>query len=44
LGLLFFENPVKKDSFNVIQELVNVNLKPVMITGENILTAMDISR
>jgi cation-transporting P-type ATPase 13A2 len=44
LGLLFFENPVKKNSFSVIQELLNVNLKAVMITGDNILTAMDISR
>jgi P-type E1-E2 ATPase len=43
LGLAFFENPLKSDSKSVIDELYRVHIQPVMITGDNILTAVDIS-
>ena len=43
LGLAFFENPVKKDSMHVIRELNAVRIRPIMVTGDNIQTAIQIA-
>lgn len=43
LGLSFFENPVKLDTLSTIQALNEVDLRPTMITGDNIHTAIDVA-
>ncbi len=43
LGLVFFENPVKKESPSVIKELLRVRIRPIMVTGDHLLTAVEIA-
>uniref|UniRef100_A0A1I8I5Z0 Cation-transporting ATPase n=1 Tax=Macrostomum lignano TaxID=282301 RepID=A0A1I8I5Z0_9PLAT len=44
LGLLVMENRLKPQTTRVIHELLNANIRPVMVTGDNILTALSVAR
>ena len=44
LGLIILENKLKKASVGVIKELTNAQIRTVMITGDNILTAVSVAR
>lgn len=44
LGLLVMENRLKPESAPVIQVLRNANIRPVMVTGDNMLTALSVAR
>lgn len=44
LGLLVMKNQVKPESAEVIQTLTLAQLRPVMVTGDNILTAVNVAR
>jgi magnesium-transporting ATPase (P-type) len=43
LGLLILQNRMKPESPGVISELRAANIKTVMVTGDNILTAVSVS-
>lgn len=42
LGFLIFENRLKEQTSRTIRELKASNLKPLMVTGDNPLTAINI--
>ncbi|KAL1500830.1 hypothetical protein ABEB36_006263 [Hypothenemus hampei] len=44
LGLIVFENPLKPETLGVINTLKEAHLKLVMITGDNIQTAVTVAR
>ncbi|NXM73863.1 AT132 ATPase, partial [Serilophus lunatus] len=44
LGFLVMKNVLKPESAPVIQVLRNANIRPVMVTGDNMLTAMNVAR
>ncbi|NWI89996.1 AT132 ATPase, partial [Pitta sordida] len=44
LGFLVMKNVLKPESEPVIQVLRNANIRPVMVTGDNMLTAMNVAR
>ncbi|XP_021372872.1 probable cation-transporting ATPase 13A3 isoform X2 [Mizuhopecten yessoensis] len=44
LGLLVMENRLKPESTPVIQELIEANIRTVMVTGDNMLTALSVAR
>jgi len=44
LGLIVLENRIKPVSSAVFKELHGANIRPVMVTGDNILTAVSVSR
>ncbi|KAA0192532.1 Cation-transporting ATPase [Fasciolopsis buskii] len=44
LGLLVMENRLKPESAPVIRVLRNANIRPVMVTGDNMLTALSVAR
>ncbi|XP_051515898.1 polyamine-transporting ATPase 13A2-like isoform X2 [Myxocyprinus asiaticus] len=44
LGLLVMKNQVKPESAGVIHTLKMAHLRPVMVTGDNILTAVNVAR
>uniref|UniRef100_A0A671RNE0 Probable cation-transporting ATPase 13A2 n=1 Tax=Sinocyclocheilus anshuiensis TaxID=1608454 RepID=A0A671RNE0_9TELE len=44
LGLLVMKNQVKPESAEVIRTLKLAQLRPVMVTGDNILTAVNVAR
>ena len=44
LGFLVFENHVRAESFSVIQELKAADLASIIITGDNILTAIHVAK
>ncbi|KAI5612268.1 cation-transporting ATPase 13A2 isoform X1 [Silurus asotus] len=44
LGLLVMKNQVKPESAGVINILRHALIRPVMVTGDNILTAMNVAR
>ncbi|NXB99206.1 AT132 ATPase, partial [Orthonyx spaldingii] len=44
LGLLVMKNVLKPESAPVIHLLRNANIRPVMVTGDNMLTAMNVAR
>lgn len=41
LGLISFQNSLKHDSREMIQELIRSNIQPKMITGDNIYIAVE---
>ena len=43
-GFIIFENKLKPSTTRVIQELRDANLRRVMCTGDNILTAISVAR
>ncbi|KAI9714775.1 MAG: hypothetical protein M1820_000064 [Bogoriella megaspora] len=44
LGFIVFENKLKPTTTGVIQELTEANIRNVMCTGDNILTAISVAR
>ena len=44
LGLLVFENRLKAETGPVIEELRSAGIRPVMVTGDNLLTAVSVAR
>ncbi|XP_030071542.1 probable cation-transporting ATPase 13A4 [Microcaecilia unicolor] len=44
LGLLIMENRLKEETVPVLQELSNAKLRTVMITGDNLQTAVTVAR
>ncbi|KER31612.1 hypothetical protein T265_02127 [Opisthorchis viverrini] len=44
LGFLVMENRLKPESAPVIQTLRSANIRPVMVTGDNMLTAVSVAR
>ncbi|XP_055343769.1 polyamine-transporting ATPase 13A3-like isoform X2 [Paramacrobiotus metropolitanus] len=44
LGLVIFENQIKPDTPGVIRELQKANIRPVMLTGDNLQTAISVGR
>ncbi|KAA3674100.1 cation-transporting P-type ATPase 13A3/4/5 [Paragonimus westermani] len=44
LGFLVMENRLKPETASVIQVLRNANIRPVMVTGDNMLTAVSVAR
>uniref|UniRef100_A0A8C5JF63 ATPase cation transporting 13A2 n=1 Tax=Junco hyemalis TaxID=40217 RepID=A0A8C5JF63_JUNHY len=44
LGFLVMKNVLKPESAPVIQLLRSANIRPVMVTGDNMLTAMNVAR
>lgn len=44
LGFIIFENKLKEATTGVIEELNNANIRQVMCTGDNILTAISVAR
>ncbi|KAK3068570.1 hypothetical protein LTR53_013753 [Teratosphaeriaceae sp. CCFEE 6253] len=43
-GFIIFENKLKERSTEVIEELMEANIRTVMCTGDNILTAISVAR
>ncbi|CAH8522650.1 unnamed protein product [Schistosoma haematobium] len=44
LGLLIMENRLKPETTQVIETLRYANIRPVMVTGDNMLTALSVAR
>jgi cation-transporting ATPase 13A3/4/5 len=44
VGLIIFENKLKQSTAGVISELHDANIRSVMCTGDNILTAVSVAR
>ena len=44
LGLIIMENRLKSASVGVIRELNNANIRTIMVTGDNILTAVSVAK
>ena len=44
LGLIIMENRLKPASVGVIRELKNADIRSIMVTGDNILTAVSVAR
>jgi cation-transporting ATPase 13A3/4/5 len=44
VGFIIFENKLKDTTTEVIGELMNANIRTVMCTGDNILTAISVAR
>ncbi|CAH8511993.1 unnamed protein product [Schistosoma rodhaini] len=44
LGLLIMENRLKPETTQVIKNLGYANIRPVMVTGDNMLTALSVAR
>ena len=44
VGFIIFENKLKPRTTNVINELAEANIRKVMCTGDNILTAISVAR
>ncbi|XP_038671734.1 probable cation-transporting ATPase 13A3 isoform X2 [Scyliorhinus canicula] len=44
MGLLIMQNKLKPDSSHVLEELRKANIRTVMVTGDNMLTAVSVAR
>ena len=44
LGLIIMENKLKAETFQAISNLKNANIRTIMCTGDNMLTALSVSR
>ncbi|XP_049825460.1 polyamine-transporting ATPase 13A3-like [Aethina tumida] len=44
LGFLIMQNPLKSETKRVMNKLHNANIRTVMITGDNVLTAIAVAR
>ena len=44
LGFIIFENKLKPSTAGVIKDLLDSNIAAVMVTGDNILTAVSVAR
>jgi P-type E1-E2 ATPase len=43
LGLIIMENKLKPESFKAISNLKNANIRTIMCTGDNVLTALSVA-
>lgn len=43
-GFLIMENRLKPKTTQIIEELKRANIRPVMVTGDNVLTALSVAR
>jgi len=44
VGFIIFENKLKERTTEIIEELTNANIRTIMCTGDNILTAISVAR
>ena len=44
VGFIIFENKLKPNTAPVLRELLGSNIRTVMVTGDNILTAISVAR
>lgn len=44
IGLVFIVDPVKEKAFETISELKKYHIRPIMITGDHVLTALNIAK
>ena len=44
IGFVIFENKLKPTTTGVLKELLKANIASVMVTGDNILTAISVAR
>lgn len=44
LGTLVFANHLREDSKNLIELLNSININSIMVTGDNILTSINIAK
>lgn len=44
VGFIIFENKLKPETAGVLKELLSSNIGAVMVTGDNILTAISVAR
>lgn len=44
VGFIIFENKLKASTAPVLRELIDSNIRAVMVTGDNILTAISVAR
>lgn len=44
LGVVMLENRLKPQTVGVIHQLKKANIRPIMVTGDNLLTAMSVAR
>ena len=44
LGLIVFENRIKKESKPVIEQLLNAQMRTIMVTGDHIQTALSVAK
>ena len=44
LGLIVFENRIKKETKPVIEQLHNAKMRTIMVTGDHIQTALSVAR
>ncbi|KAJ2994897.1 hypothetical protein HDV02_001263 [Globomyces sp. JEL0801] len=44
MGFMLFQNPIKSESRQVFNQLRLANVKPIIITGDNALTAIHVAR
>ena len=44
IGFIIFENKLKPTTAGVVRELLDSNIGAVMVTGDNILTAISVAR
>ncbi|KAJ8403208.1 hypothetical protein AAFF_G00354250 [Aldrovandia affinis] len=44
LGLIIMQNKLKAETPGVLQDLQRANIRPVMVTGDNMLTAISVAR
>ncbi|XP_052761009.1 polyamine-transporting ATPase 13A3-like isoform X1 [Mya arenaria] len=44
LGLIVMENRLKPETTPVIRDLKDANIRPIMVTGDNMLTALSVAR
>lgn len=44
VGFIVFENKLKETTTDIIEELMDANIRTVMCTGDNILTAISVAR
>lgn len=44
IGLVFIVDPIKEKAYETITELKKYHIRPIMITGDHVLTALNIAR
>ena len=44
LGLIVFENRIKKETKPIIEQLHNAKMRTIMVTGDHIQTALSVAR
>jgi cation-transporting P-type ATPase 13A2 len=44
LGLVIMQNKLKEITTSIIEELTEANIRSIMVTGDNVLTAISVAR